>query len=88
MSSSHSDAASHGPDHLDENGDEEGENGEEGTEVYTQRTRKPWLESDKVLLLSLKDKQGMEWKEVCKRFQGRSLGAVKMRYCMLHKSDR
>ncbi|KAF1362638.1 hypothetical protein EJ07DRAFT_152896 [Lizonia empirigonia] len=63
MSSSHSDAASHGTDHSEDDWDEEGKNGDRGTEVYSQRTHKQWLESDEELLLSLKDKQGMEWKE-------------------------
>ncbi|KAF1364481.1 hypothetical protein EJ07DRAFT_172502 [Lizonia empirigonia] len=87
MSSSHSDAASHGTDHSDDDWDEKSKNGDQGTEVYSRRTHKPRLESDEVLLLSLKDKQGMGWKEVCKRFPGRSPGAVKLRYYMLHKKD-
>jgi hypothetical protein len=88
MSSPHSDAASRGTDHSDDDWDEEGENGEEGTEVYSQRTHRHWLESDEELLLSLKDKQGMEWKEICERFPGRSPGAVKVRYYTLRKKDR
>ena len=85
MSSSHNDAASHGTDHPDDNWDEEDENGEEVTKEYSQRTHKLWLESDEVLLLSLKDKQGMEWEEICKRFPSRSPGAVKLRYYALRK---
>jgi hypothetical protein len=85
MSSSHNDAASHGTDHSDDNWDEEDENGEEVTKEYSQRTHKLWLESDEVLLLSLKDKQGMEWEEICKRFPSRSPGAVKLRYYTLRK---
>ncbi|KAF2844167.1 hypothetical protein T440DRAFT_484394 [Plenodomus tracheiphilus IPT5] len=86
MSSSHSDTASPETD-SDDDWDKEGKNGDQGTEVYGRRTHKHWLESDEELLLSLKDKQGMEWKEVCKRFPGRSPGAVKVRYYMLHKKD-
>jgi hypothetical protein len=51
MSRSHSDVASHRTDHSEDDWDEEGGNGEEGTEVCSQRTRKPWLESNEVLLL-------------------------------------
>jgi hypothetical protein len=36
---------------------------------------------------SQKDKQGIELKEICKRFLGRSTGAVKVRYYTLHKKD-
>ncbi|KAF1361620.1 hypothetical protein EJ07DRAFT_175572 [Lizonia empirigonia] len=88
MSSSRSDAASHGTDHSDDDWDEEGKDGDQGTEVYSRRRHKHWLESEHEILLSLKDKQGMGWKEVCKRFPGRSPGAVKLRYYMLHKKDR
>ncbi|CAN9169863.1 unnamed protein product [Alternaria alternata] len=42
--------------------DEENEH-EEFTERYSQRIRKLWLESEEALLLSLKDKQGMNWEE-------------------------
>ncbi|KAF1936690.1 hypothetical protein EJ02DRAFT_76818 [Clathrospora elynae] len=72
MISSHNDAASHGTDHSDDDWDKEDKNGEEVTEEYSQQTHKLWLESDEVLLLSLKDKQGMEWKDICKRFPSRS----------------
>jgi hypothetical protein len=85
MSSSHSDAASHGTDHSDDDWDEEGENREEVTKECSHRTHKLWLESDEMLLLSLKDKQGMEWEEICKRFPSRSPGAVKLRYYTLRK---
>ncbi|KAF1354418.1 hypothetical protein EJ07DRAFT_158568 [Lizonia empirigonia] len=88
MSSSHSDAASHRTDHSEDDWNEEVKDGDEVTEVYSRRTYKHWLESDEELLLSLKDKQGMEWKEVCKRFPSRSPGAVKLRYHMLHKKGR
>jgi hypothetical protein len=62
MSESHSDAANHEMNSLDDDWDEINEIGEEGIEVYGQRTRRPWLESDEVLLFLSKDKQGMEWK--------------------------
>jgi hypothetical protein len=87
MSSPHSDAASHETDHSDHDWDKEGDYEEQGIDNYNQGTRKPWLESDEVLLLSLRDKQGMEWKEICKRFPGRSPGAVQVRYYTLRKKD-
>jgi hypothetical protein len=87
-SDSHSDAANHETNSLDDDWDEKSEKGEEGIETYEKRTRVPWLESDEVLLLSLKDKQGMKWKELCKRFPNRTPGAVQARYSMLHKEDR
>jgi hypothetical protein len=85
MSSSHSDVASHRTDHLDDDRDEAGKNREEVTNEYSHRTHKLWLESDEMLLLSLKDKQGMEWEEIYKRFPRRSPGAVKLRYYTLRK---
>jgi hypothetical protein len=86
MNSFHADAASHEMDHSDDDDcDEENENEEESIKEYSQRTRKLWLESEEVLLLSLKDKQGMEWEEICKRFPSRSPGAVKLRYYTLRK---
>jgi hypothetical protein len=87
IGSSHSDASSHGTDHSDDDSDEEGENGEKVIKGCSRRTHKPWLESDEVCLLSLKDKQGMEWEEICKRFPDRSPGAVKLRYYTLRKKD-
>jgi hypothetical protein len=85
MSSAHDDVASHGTDRSNDGYDEEDENGEEDTRGHSQRTHKRWLESEEVLLLSLKDKQGMEWEEICKRFPSRSPGAVKLRYYILKK---
>jgi hypothetical protein len=84
----HDDAVTYETDHSDNDDDdcdEENEHEEEFTERYSQRIRKLWLESEEVLLLSLKDKQGMDWEEVCKRFPGRSLGAIKLRYYTLRK---
>jgi hypothetical protein len=86
-SESHSDAGNHETNSLDDDWDEKSEKGEEGIETCGKRTRIPWLESDEVLLLSLKDKQGMEWKEIYKRFPDRTPGAVQVRYYMLHKKD-
>ncbi|CAN9300973.1 unnamed protein product [Alternaria alternata] len=85
----HNDAATYEMDHSDNEDndhdcDEENEH-EEFTERYSQRIRKLWLESEEALLLSLKDKQGMNWEEVCERFPGRSLGAIKLRYYTLRK---
>ncbi|KAF2245134.1 hypothetical protein BU26DRAFT_508468 [Trematosphaeria pertusa] len=85
ISSSYSDAANDETVHLDYDSEEVGENKEEGLEKYNQRTHRPWLQSDEARLLSLKDNQGMEWKEICKRFPDRSPGAVKLRYYTLHK---
>jgi hypothetical protein len=87
INSSHRDAAGHRTDHSDDDWDEKGENEEGGAEEHSRRTHKPWLESDEVFSLSLKDKQNMGWKEICKRFPGRSPGAVKVRYYMLHKTE-
>jgi hypothetical protein len=64
----HNDPASHGTNHSDDDWDEEDGNREEVTKQYSQRTHKLWLESEEVLLLSLRDKQSMEWEEICKRF--------------------
>jgi hypothetical protein len=72
-------------DDNDHDCDEENEHEEEFTERYSQQIRKLWLESEEALLLSLKDKQGMNWEEVCERFPGRSLGAIKLRYYTLRK---
>ena len=86
----HNDAATYKMDHSDNydndhDCDEENEHEEQFTERYSQRIRKLWLESEEVLLLSLKDKQGMDWEEVRERFPGRSLGAIKLRYYTLRK---
>ena len=86
----HNDAATYETDHPDNDDndhdcDEENEHEEEFTERYSQQIRKLWLESEEALLLSLKDKQGMNWEEVCERFPGRSLGAIKLRYYTLRK---
>jgi hypothetical protein len=87
ISSSYSDASSYGTDHSDDDSDKEGENGEEVIKKCSRRTHKLWRELDEVRLLSLKDKQGMEWQEICKRFPDRSPGAVKLRYYTLRKKD-
>jgi hypothetical protein len=87
-SESHSDATNQETNSLDDDWDEKSEKGEEGIETCGKRTHIPWLESDEVLLLSLKDKQGMEWEEIYKRFPGRTHPAVKLRYFMLRKKDR
>ncbi|KAF1359034.1 hypothetical protein EJ07DRAFT_156398 [Lizonia empirigonia] len=64
MSSSHSDVASHGTDHSEDDWHEDGTDEDQDTEVYSRRMHKHWLESDEERLLSLRDKQGMIWKEV------------------------
>ncbi|CAI9634690.1 unnamed protein product [Alternaria burnsii] len=86
----HNDAATYRMDHSDNDDndhdcDEENEHEEQFTDRYSQRIRKLWLESEELLLLSLKDEQGMDWEEVCERFPGRSLGAIKLRYYTLRK---
>ncbi|CAN9289593.1 unnamed protein product, partial [Alternaria alternata] len=50
-------------DDNDHDCDEENEHEEEFTKRYSQQIRKLWLESEEALLLSLKDKQGMNWEE-------------------------
>jgi len=85
MSSPHSDTASHRSDHSEDNWNEVGEDKEEATKGHSHRERKLWLESDEMLLLSLRDKQGMKWEEVSKRFPRRTLGALKLRYWTLRK---
>jgi hypothetical protein len=60
IGSSYSDASSHRTDHSDDDSDEEGENREEVIKECSRRTHKLWLELDKVCLLLLKDKQGIE----------------------------
>jgi hypothetical protein len=87
MSESHHDATNNETNSSSDDWDGKSEVREEGIEMYRQRMRKPWLESDGVLLLSLKDKQGMEWKAICKRFPGRTPGAVQVRYYTLRKKD-
>jgi hypothetical protein len=87
ISSSHNDPTSHGTDHSDDNWDKEDENGEEVTKEYSQRTHKLWLESEEVLLLLLRDKQGMGWEEICKRFPSRLPGPVKLCYYTLRKKS-
>jgi hypothetical protein len=86
----HNDAATDKMDHSDNDDndhdcDEENEHEEQFTDKYSKRIRKLWLESEELLLLSLKDEQGMDWEEVCERFPGRSLGAIKLRYYTLRK---
>ncbi|KAF1979859.1 hypothetical protein BU23DRAFT_107500 [Bimuria novae-zelandiae CBS 107.79] len=90
MSISHSDAANGEKDYSDDGDEDWDENSEkeEGTERHGKRKRKPWLESDEVRLLSLRDKQGMEWKGICERFPNRTEGAVKVRYYGLQKKQK
>jgi hypothetical protein len=85
LSESRSDAANHEMNSSDDDWEEKSEKGEEGIETCGKLTRKPWPESDELILLSLKDEQGMEWKEIYKRFLDRTHGAVQVRYYMLHK---
>ena len=69
INSFHADAASYEMDHSDNDDcNKENENEEESIKEYSQQTRKLWLELEEVLLLLLKDKQGIEWEEIYKRF--------------------
>ncbi|KAF1365183.1 hypothetical protein EJ07DRAFT_171092 [Lizonia empirigonia] len=90
VSSPRSDAASDDTDHSNDEDEECGKdrrNAAKSDIRCRRRTREPWLESDEERLLSYKDKMGMEWKDICKRFPDRSPGAVKVRYHMLRKKD-
>ncbi|KAF1975605.1 hypothetical protein BU23DRAFT_552531, partial [Bimuria novae-zelandiae CBS 107.79] len=42
----------------------------------------------KLRLLSLRDKQGIEWKDICERFPNRTEDAVKMRYYRSQKKQK
>ncbi|KAJ6280879.1 hypothetical protein J3E71DRAFT_362284 [Bipolaris maydis] len=77
--------SSHETDHSNDGWDKDDDNEEEDIKEHSQRTHKPWVESDEARLLSLKDKQGMGWEEIYKRFPSRSHGAVKLRYYTLKK---
>ncbi|KAF9692714.1 hypothetical protein EKO04_009147 [Ascochyta lentis] len=74
------DAAGHGTDHSDDDWDEEDKHREQDIHRYSSRTHIAWPLSDEARLLSYKDKQGMEWKEIFKRFPDRTTGAVRTRY--------
>jgi hypothetical protein len=84
ISNSNNDAAGHGTDHSDDNWDEEDGHGEQDIHRHSSRTHIVWPPSDEARLLSYKDKQGMEWKEIFKRFPDRTTGAVRTRYHKLH----
>jgi hypothetical protein len=84
ISNSNNDAASHGTDHSDDDWDEEDGHGEQDIHRHSSRTHIAWPPSDEARLLSYKDKQGMEWKEIFKRFPDRTTGAVRTRYHKLH----
>jgi hypothetical protein len=84
ISNSNNDAAGHGTDHSDDDWDEEDGHGEQDIHRHSSRTHIVWPPSDEARLLSYKDKQGMEWKEIFKRFPDRTTGAVRTRYHKLH----
>jgi hypothetical protein len=84
ISNSNNDAAGHGTDHSDDDWDEEDGHGEQDIHRHSSRTHIAWPPSDEARLLSYKDKQGMEWKEIFKRFPDRTAGAVRTRYHKLH----
>ncbi|EOA90870.1 uncharacterized protein SETTUDRAFT_166763 [Exserohilum turcica Et28A] len=87
MSSAYDDVASHGTDRSKDGYDEEDENEEEDARGHSKRTHTKWRKSEELLLLSLKDEQGMEWEEIYQRFPNRSKGAVKLRYYTLKKQS-
>ncbi|KAF2820790.1 hypothetical protein CC86DRAFT_427623 [Ophiobolus disseminans] len=80
ISNSNNDAAGHGTDHSDDDWDAEDEHGEQDIYRHSSRTHIAWPLSDEARLLSYKDNQGMEWKEIFKRFSDRTTGAVRTRY--------
>jgi hypothetical protein len=84
VSNSYSDAAGYGTDHSDDDWDEEGGHEEQDIRRHSPRTHIAWPPSDEARLLSYKDKQGMEWKEIFERFPDRTPGAVRTRYHKLH----
>ena len=79
------DAASDDTVHLEDNGGEEYENGEEGDMRSRWRTHVPWLESDDLRLLAYRDNMDMEWKDIFKCFPGRTPGAVRTRFHTLQR---
>ncbi|KAH8731703.1 hypothetical protein GQ44DRAFT_721883 [Phaeosphaeriaceae sp. PMI808] len=52
---------------------------------FHHRTHKPWLKSDEQRLLSYKERMDMEWEDIFKRFPGRTPGAIRTRWHMLHR---
>lgn len=97
-SSPFSDTASDDNNHPDGGAEDDGSLGEyrphgagrghrlsKGDRRFRKRTRVPWLESDEERLLSYRDRMGMEWKDICKRFPERSPGAIQVRYYTLCK---
>jgi hypothetical protein len=84
ISNSNNDAAGHGTDHSDDDWDEEDGHGEQDIHRHSSRTHIAWLPSDEARLLSYKDKQDMEWKDIFKHFPDRTTGAVRTRYHKLH----
>jgi hypothetical protein len=84
ISNFYNDAAGQGTYHSDDDWDEEGGHGEQDIDRHSPRTHIAWPPSDEARLLSYKDKQGMEWKEIFERFPDRTPGAVRTRYHKLH----
>jgi hypothetical protein len=75
MSGSH-----HETNSSDDDWDEEDGHGGQDIHRYSLRIHIAWPPSDEARLLSYKDKQGIEWKEIFKRFPDRTTGAVRTRY--------
>jgi hypothetical protein len=87
ISNSYNAAAGHETDYSDDDWDEEVGHGEQDIDRHSPRTHVAWPSSDEQRLLSYKDKQGMEWKEIFKRFPDRTTGAVRTRYHKLHSES-
>ncbi|KAF1346339.1 hypothetical protein EJ07DRAFT_160546 [Lizonia empirigonia] len=88
ISNSNNDAAGHGTDHSDDDWDEEDGHGEQDIHRHSSRTHIAWPPSDEARLLSYKDKQGMEWKEIFKRFPDRTTGASPVHVASCVSGDR
>lgn len=85
-------------DEEDENGEEDTDEyepyavgGDQGSsrvnKRFRQRSRKPRSELDKQQLLAFKDKVGMKWTDIFKRFPDRTPGAIRTRWHMLHGKE-
>lgn len=50
------------------------------TRQRTSKNRKPYLPEEDELLLELKEKKGLSWKEICKQFPRRKYGSLQAHY--------
>lgn len=64
------------------------EEGDEYATYYVRglSSREPWKESDDCRLLSYRNKEKMDWTEICERFPRRTEGAVKTRFYSLRET--